>query len=177
MLARLLFYGMMLCVPLFVVDSFIASFDISPIVLLWTALGISVIGLTASLFRPINLHVAAQTIDVRASLKDRAVSGLEFVQRQTDEVLTALQLKDTSDRLQTLPAKEVVRYSIPRESKFAALVIAMGLAFSYIEIFAPVEAPATLDFSPQITAEAEFASCGPKAIGLCRNEKVQLAVS
>ncbi len=96
MLARLLFYGMMLCVPLFVVDSFIASFDISPIVLLWTALGISVIGLTASLFRPINLHVAAQTIDVRASLKDRAVSGLEFVQQQTDEVLTALQLSTST---------------------------------------------------------------------------------
>ena len=155
MLARLLFYGMMLCVPLFVLDSFFATFDISPIVLLWVALGISAIGLTASLFRPIDLHVAAQTIDVRASLKDRAVSGLEFVQRQTDEVLTALQLKDTSDRLQTLPAKEVVRYSIPRESKFAALVIAVGLAFSYIEFFAPVEAPATLDFSPQITAEAD----------------------
>ena len=155
MLARLLFYGMMLCVPLFVVDSFIVTFDISPIVLLWTTLGISAIGLTASLFRPIDLHIAAQTIDVRASLKDRAVSGLEFIQRQTDEVLTALQLKDTSDRLQTLPAKEVVRYSIPRETKFAALAIAMGLAFSYIEFFTPVEAPATLDFSPQIAAEAD----------------------
>ena len=155
MLARLLFCGMMLCVPLFIVDSFMASFDISPIVLLWVALGISAIGLIASLFRPINLQAAAQTIDVKAALKDRAGSGLEFIQRQTDEVLTALQLKDTSDRLEAVPAKEVVRYSIPRETKFAALVIVMALAFSYIEFFAPVEAPATLDFSPQIAAEAD----------------------
>lgn len=155
MLARLLFCGMMLCVPLFIVDSFMASFDISPIVLLWVALGISAIGLIASLIRPINLQAAAQTIDVKAALKDRAGSGLEFIQRQTDEVLTLLQLKDTSDRLEAVPAKEVVRYSIPRETKFAALVIVMALAFSYIEFFAPVEAPATLDFSPQIAAEAD----------------------
>ena len=155
MLARFLFYGMMLCVPLFVVDSFIASFDISPIVLLWVALGISAIGLIASLFRPINLQAAAQTIDDRASLKDRAGSGLEFIQRQTDEVLTALQLKDASDRLEKVPAKEVVSYSIPHETKYAALVIVMALAFSYIEFFTPAEAPATLDFSPQIAAEAD----------------------
>ena len=155
MLARFLFCGMMLCVPLFVVDSFIASFDISPIVLLWSALGISAIGLIASLFRPINLQAAARTIDVRASLKDRAVSGLEFIQHQTDEVLTGLQLKDTSDRMETVPAKEVVSYSIPRETKFAALVIVVGLAFSYIEFFTPAEAPATLNLSPQIAAEAD----------------------
>ena len=155
MLARFLFWGMILCVPLFVVDSFIASFDISPIVLLWVALGISAIGLIASLFRPIDLQSAAQTIDANASLKDRAGSGLEFIQRQTDEVLTALQLKDASDRLEKVPAKSVVSYSIPRETKYAALVIVMALAFSYIEFFNPAEAPATLDFSPQIAAEAD----------------------
>ena len=155
MLARFLFCGMILCVPLFVVDSFIATFDISPIVLIWVALGISTIGIIASLFRPINLQTAAQTIDAKASLKDRAASGLEFMQQQTDEVLTALQLKDASDRLEKVPASEVVSYSIPRETKFAALVIVMALAFSYIEFFTPAEAPATLDFSPQIAAEAD----------------------
>lgn len=155
MLARFLFYGMMLCVPLFVVDSFIASFNISPILLLWAALSISAIGLIASLFRPIDLQAAARTIDVRASLKDRAVSGLEFMQHQTDDVLTGLQLKDTSDRMETVPDKEVVSYSIPRETKFAALVIIVALAFSYIEFFTPAEAPATLNLSPQIAAEAD----------------------
>ena len=154
-LARFLCYGMLVCVPLFVVDSFIATFNISPLVLLWTLLGISAIALTASLLRPTNLHEAAQTIDVRASLKDRAVSGLEFIQRQTDEMLTALQLKDTSDRLQSVTAKEVVRYSVPRETKFIALIMAVGLAFSYIEFFNPPEAPATIDFSPQIAAETD----------------------
>ncbi len=154
-LARFLCYGVLVCVPLFVVDSFIATFDISPLVLLWAVLGISAIALTASVLCPINLHEAARTIDVRASLKDRAVSGLEFIQRQTDEMLTALQLKDTSDCLQSVAAKEVVRYSIPRETKFVALIMAVGLVFSYIEFFAPPEAPATIDFSPQIAAEAD----------------------
>ena len=152
-LARFLCYGLLVCVPLFIVDSFIATFDISPLILLWTALGLSAIALLVSLLRPINLHEAARTIDLKASLKDRAVSGLEFIQRQTDEMLTALQLKDTSDRLQSVPPKEVVRYSVPRETKFIALIMAVGLAFSFIEFFDPPEAPATVDFSPQIAAE------------------------
>ena len=154
-LARFLCYGLLICVPLFIVDSFIATFDISPFLLLWTALGLSAIALAVSLLRPINLHEAAQTIDVKASLKDRAVSGLEFIQRQTDEMLTALQLKDTSDRLQSVTAKQVVRYSVPRETKFVALIMVVGLAFSFIEFFDPPEAPATVDFSPQIAAETD----------------------
>ena len=154
-LARFLCYGLLVCVPLFMVDSFIATFDISPFLLLWTALGLSAIGLIVSLLRPINLHEAARTIDLKAALKDRAVSGLEFIQRQTDEMLTALQLKDTSDCLQSVPAKEVVRYSVPRETKFIALIMAVGLAFSFIEFFDPPEAPAIVDYSPQIAAETD----------------------
>ena len=154
-LARCLCYGLLICIPLFIVDSFIATFDISPFLLLWTALGLSAFALAVSLLRPINLHEAARTIDVKTSLKDRAVSGLEFIQRQTDEMLTTLQLKDTSDRLQSVPAKEIVRYSVPRETKFIALIMAVGLAFSFIEFFDPPEAPATIDYSPQIAAETD----------------------
>ena len=154
-LARFLCYGLLLCVPLFIIDSFNATLDISPLILLWSALGFSVIALIVSLLRPINLHEAARIIDVKASLKDRAVSGLEFIQRQTDEMLTALQLKDTSDRLQLVTAKEVVRYSVPRETKFIALIMAVGLTFSFIEFFDPPEAPATVDYSPQIAAETD----------------------
>ena len=154
-LARFLCYGLLVCMPLFIVDSFIATFDVSPFVLLWTVLGLSAIALIVSLLRPINLHEAARTIDLKAALKDRAVSGLEFIQRQTDEMLTALQLKDTSDRLQSVTAKEVVRYSVPRETKFIALIMAVGLAFSFIEFFDPPEAPAIVDYSPQIAAETD----------------------
>ena len=154
-LAGCLCYGLLICIPLFIVDSFIATFDISPFLLLWTALGLSAFALAVSLLRPINLHEAARTIDVKTSLKDRAVSGLEFIQRQTDEMLTTLQLKDTSDRLQSVPAKEIVRYSVPRETKFIALIMAVGLAFSFIEFFDPPEAPATIDYSPQIAAETD----------------------
>ncbi len=155
-LARFLCYGMLICVPLFAADSFVATFDISPLVLLWTGLGLSSIALIVSLLRPINLHEAARTIDVKAALKDRVVSGLEFIQRQTHEMLTALQLKDTSDRLQSVTAKEVVRYSIPGEIKFLVLILVVGLAFSFIEFFDPPEAPATVDFSPQIFAETDY---------------------
>ncbi len=154
-LAKVLCYGALVCALLFVVDSFIATLDVSPFILLWTVLGLSVIALAVSLLRPINLHEAARTIDRKAALKDRAVSGLEFIQRQTGEVLTALQLKDASDRLQLVAAKQVVRYSVPRETKFIVLIIAVGLAFSYIEFFDPPEAPATVDFSPQIAAETD----------------------
>ena len=154
-LAKFLCYGTLICVLLFVVDSFITTLDISPFVLLWTVLGLSAIALIVSLLRPINLHEAARTIDLKASLKDRAVSGLEFIQRQTSEMLTTLQLKDTSDRLQSVTAKQVVRYSVPRETKFIALILVVGLAFSYIEFFDPPEAPATVDFSPQIAAETD----------------------
>ena len=154
-LATFLCYGLLVCVPLFIIDSFIATFDISPLILLWSALGLSAVGLIVSLLRPINLHEAARTIDLKVSLKDRAVSGLEFIQRQTDEMLTALQLKDTSDRLQSVTAKEVVRYSVPRETKFIALITVVALAFSFIEFFDPPEAPATIDFSPQIAAETD----------------------
>ena len=134
-LARFLCYGLLVCVLLFVVDSFIVTFDISPLVLLWTVLGLSVIALIVSLLRPTNLHEAARTIDLKASLKDRAVSGLEFIQRQTDEMLTALQLKDTSDRLQSVTAKQVVRYAVPRETKFIALIVAVGLGVLLHRIF------------------------------------------
>ena len=154
-LARFLCYGLLICVPLFIVDSFIATFDISPVLLVWMTLGLSAIALAVNLLRPINLHEAARTIDIKASLKDRAVSGLEFIQRQTDEMLTTLQLKDTSDRLQSVTAKEVVCYSVPRETKFIALIMAVGLTFSFIEVFDSSEAPATVDFSPQIAAETD----------------------
>ncbi len=154
-LARFLCYGLLVCVPLFIIDSFIATFDISPLILLWSVLGLSAIALAMVLLRPINLHEAARTIDLKASLKDRAVSGLEFIQHQTDEMLTTLQLKDTSDRLQSVTAKEVVRYSVPRETKFIALITVVALAFSFIEFFDPPEAPATIDFSPQIAAETD----------------------
>ena len=154
-LAAFLCYGLLVCVPLFIIDSFIVTFDISPLILLWSALGLATIGLIVSLLCPINLHEAARTIDLKASLKDRAVSGLEFIQRQTDEMLTTLQLKDTSDRLQSVTAKEVARYSVPRETKFIALITVVALAFSFIEFFDPPEAPATIDFSPQIAAETD----------------------
>ena len=122
---------------------------------LWIALGIAVAALVFRLFRPVSLQEAARTIDADASLKDRVISGLEQIQRRTDETLTALQLQDTTKRLQAVPVNKVARYSVPRETKFIALVAIFLVAFSFVEFFAPSATSTEIDFSPQIAAEAD----------------------
>ncbi len=153
-LAQLLFYGGLACVPVLLIDS-LTAFNMPRFVLLWVALGIALIALVVRLVRPVSLYEAARSIDMGASLKDRVVSGLEQIQHKSDETLTALQLQDTSDKLQTVPAVQVARYTVPRETKFVALIAAFLLAFSFIEFFAPTATSTEIDFSPQIAAEAE----------------------
>ena len=153
-LATFLFYGFLACVPLVIVDS-VTSFNIPPHVFLWVALGIAVAALVFRLFQPVSLNEAAQTIDTDASLKDRVISGLEQIQRQTNETLTALQLQDTTKRLQAVPMNQVARYTMPRETKFIALVAVFLVAFSFVEFFTPSATSTEIDFSPQIAAEAD----------------------
>ena len=152
--ATFLFYGFLAFVPLVIIDS-VTSFNIPPLVFLWVALGIAVAALVFRLFRPVSLQEAARTIDADASLKDRVISGLEQIQRRTDETLTALQLQDTTKRLQAVPVNKVARYSVPRETKFIALVAIFLVAFSFVEFFAPSATSTEIDFSPQIAAEAD----------------------
>lgn len=154
-LATFLLFGLLICVPVVVVDSIITSFNLPPLVFLWVACGISVIALVARLIRPINLYDAARAIDIDASLKDRVVSGLEQIQRKSEETLTALQLQDTSKKLQAIPIKQVARYKFPRETKFAVIVAVFVVAFSFIEFFPPPETSAEIDVSPEIAAHAD----------------------
>ena len=152
--ATFLFYGFLACVPLVIVDS-VTSFNIPPLVFLWVVLGIAIGALGFRLLRPVSLHDAARAIDTDASLKDRVISGLEQIQQGTDETLTALQLQDTSNRLQAVPMNKVARYTVPRETKFIALVAIFLVGFSFVEFFAPPATSTEIDFSPQIAAEAE----------------------
>lgn len=152
--ATFLFYGFLACVPLVIVDS-VTSFNIPPLVFLWVALGIAIGALGLRLLRPVSLHEAARVIDTDASLKDRVISGLEQIQHRTDETLTALQLQDTSNRLQAVPMNKVARYTVPRETKFIVLVAIFLVGFSFVEFFAPSATSTEIDFSPQIAAEAE----------------------
>ncbi|MCE2401940.1 hypothetical protein J4G08_13765 [Candidatus Poribacteria bacterium] len=154
-LATFLFFGLLVCVPVVIVDSVVTSFNIPPLVFLLVACGVAVITLIVRLIRPVNLHEAARAIDIDASLKDRVVSGLEQIQRNTNETLTALQLQDTSKRLQAIPIKQVARYTVPRETKFIAIVAIFLITFSFIEFFAPPATSTEIDFSPQIAAEAD----------------------
>lgn len=153
-LALFLFYGLLVCVPVVIVDSFVTSFNISPLVFLYVACGIAAIALVVCLMRPVNLYEAARAIDIDASLKDRVVSGLEQIERKTDETLTALQLQDTSKRLETIPLKQVARYTVPRQTKFIAIIAIFLITFSFVEFFSPPAASTEIDFSPQIAAEA-----------------------
>ena len=152
--ATFLFYGFLVCVPFVIVDS-VTAFNIPPLAFLWVALGIAVAALVFRLLRPVSLQEAAHAIDTDASLKDRVISGLEQIQRRTGETLTALQLQDTTKKLQAVPVKQVARYTVPRETKFIALVAIFLVGFSFVEFFAPTATSTEIDFSPQIAAEAD----------------------
>ena len=154
-LAILLLYGFIVCVPVVIVDSLVTSFNIPPLTFLWVACGIAAVAFIVRLVRPINLLEAARAIDVDASLKDRVVSGLEQIERKTNETLTALQLQDTSKRLQAIPIKQVAKYKVPRETFFVALVAIFLVGFSYVEFFQPPTTAAEIDYSAEIAAEAD----------------------
>lgn len=154
-LAMFLLYGLLVCVPAVIVDSVVTSFNIPPLVFLGIAGGIAVIALVVRLIRPVNLQEAARAIDIDASLKDRVVSGLEQIQRKTNETLTTLQLQDTSKRLAAVPIKKVARYTVPRETKFIVIVAIFLITFSFVEFFAPPATSTEIDFSPEIAAQAD----------------------
>ena len=156
-LATCLFYGFLVCVPFVIADS-VTSFNIPPLVFLWVALGSAAAAFVFRLLRPVSLQEAARTIDTDASLKDRVISGLEQIQHRTDETLTALQLQDTTERLQAVPVKQVARYRVAAETKFIALVAVFLVGFSFVGIFRTVRSLTEIDFSPQIAAEADTAS-------------------
>ena len=154
-LAIFLLYGLIVCVPAVIVDSLATSFNIPPLTFLWVAGGIAVVAFIVRLVRPINLLEAARAIDVDASLKDRVVSGLEQIEQKTVETLTALQLQDTSKRLQAIPIKQVAKYKVPRETFFIALVAIFLVGFTYVEFFEQPTTAAEVDYSAEIAAEAD----------------------
>ncbi len=154
-LAKFLLIGLLVCVPVVIVDSLVASFNILPFVYACVACGIALAAFVACLMRPVDIYEAARAIDVDASLKDRVVSGLEQIEHKSNETLSALQLQDTSDRLQSIPLKQVARYKVPRETKYVALVAIFVVVFSFVEFFAPPATSTEIDYSPQIAAEAD----------------------
>lgn len=154
-LAKFLLIGLLVCAPIVIVDSLISSFNLSPYIFACVAAGIAAVAFIVCLIRPVDLHEAARAIDVDGSLKDRVVSGLEQIERKSNETLTELQLQDTTNRLQTIPLNQVAKYTVPRETKYAALVAIFVVAFSFIEFFAPPATSTEIDYSPQIAAEAD----------------------
>ena len=159
-LIQILFYSLLICVPLFIIDS-LTEFNVAPLVLLWLILCVSGIALVLSALRPVSLHEAARTIDKVGTLKDRVVSALEFIQQppvesrfpRRDEPLTELQIKDTLNHLQ--PPKQVARYSIPRRTALCALMMAVLLTLSFVEFFGPSVTSDEIDYSLQIAEETE----------------------
>ncbi len=154
-LAEFLLIGLLVCVPVVIVDSLISSYNIPSFVYACVACGIALAAFVVRLICPVDLHEAARAIDIDASLKDRVVSGLEQIEHKSNETLSALQLQDTSNRLQAIPLKQVAKYTVPRETKYVALVAIFVAAFSFVEFFAPPATSTEIDYSPQIAAEAD----------------------
>ncbi len=154
-LAKFLLIGLLVCAPVVIVDSLITSFNIPPYAFACVAAGIALVSYIVRLIRPVDLHEAARAIDIDGSLKDRVVSGLEQIEHKSNETLSELQLKDTTARLQAIPLKQVARYTVPRETKYVALVAIFVVAFSFVEFFAPPATSTEIDYSPQIAAEAD----------------------
>ena len=154
-LAKFLLIGLLVCTPVVIVDSLITSFNIPPYAFACVAVGIALVSYIVRLIRPVDLHEAARVIDIDGSLKDRVVSGLEQIEHKSNETLSELQLKDTTERLQAIPLKQVARYTVPRETKYVALVAVFVVAFSFVEFFAPPATSTEIDYSPQIAAEAD----------------------
>lgn len=151
---RWLFYGLLICIPPFLIDS-LTSFNLPPVIPLWLGIGTTLAVLTVSLIRPIDLYETARRIDEVASLKDRTVSALEFIRRCPDEALTEMQIRDTFNHLRQIPDKAIIRFSIPREFILFPLAIGLVAAFSYIEFSSPKAELRELDYSSVIAAETE----------------------
>jgi len=153
-LARWLFYGLLICIPPFLIDS-LTSFDLSPLIPLWLGIGITSAVLTVSLVRPIGLYEAARRIDEAASLKDRTISALEFIRRPADDALTELQIRDTFNHLRRIPNEWIIRRSVPREAILCVLVVALLILLSCVEFLSPQADSTEIDYSPLIAAETQ----------------------
>jgi len=152
-MSKLLLMLLALCLPVFIVDS-VTSFNLS---LLWLPLIVSsglTLGILIGGFRRISLLHAARHIDMMAALKDRAVSALEFITRGPKNVMTALQIENTFGKLEGMPPRQVVRFSLPREAKYCVILAIALIALSQAEFFAPEAESGEIDTTPQITVEA-----------------------
>jgi hypothetical protein len=153
MATKLLLLSLAVCLPPFILDS-LTGFDLPPS----TPLLISLFGLTLGVLlgglRKVPLLHAARRIDVRANLKDRTVSALEFITRGPKEPLTELQIKDTFRNLRDISPKRIAPFSMPREVKFCVILAAMLLVLSHVELFRPEAESVEVDTTPQITVEA-----------------------
>ena len=152
-MSKLLLVLLGLSVPVFIVDS-LTGFELSP---LWLFLIVSaglILGLLVGGLRRISMIYAAHHIDMMAALKDRTVSALEFITRGPKNVMTALQIENTFERLKTVSPKQIVRYSLPREVKYCVILAIALIVLSQAEFFAPEAESGEIDTTPQITVEA-----------------------
>ncbi|MEQ1903332.1 MAG: hypothetical protein ABL888_04030 [Pirellulaceae bacterium] len=63
---------------------------------------------------PTSWQSVARLVDSACGLKDRSVSALDFSRRPKLDELQTLQIQDTIQHLDTIDAKQVVRWTIPR---------------------------------------------------------------
>jgi tetratricopeptide (TPR) repeat protein len=131
----------------------------------WATVGIvlagPLFGAAVGFFRRRAWHDAAAAVDARYALKDRTVTALEFLARPANDGFHDLQVSEALSRLQTVDARKVVPFALPRWTRWACLSAVAAVAllawpFSPQELNANVERPPGIaDAAAAIAQEIE----------------------
>ncbi len=108
------------------------GWSIAPPLYAATALVGPAIGLGLGLLVRRNWRAAAVAVDRHYQLKDRALTALEFLRKETASPVHRLQLDEAVERLSTVDARQVVPFAAPRPLTYAVGVLAASLAVLFL---------------------------------------------
>ena len=113
------------------------------------------IGLIAGLLWRRPLHAAALAVDGCYQLKDRAVTALEFVEREAATPLKQLQVSDAASHLQQVDPRRVVPFRLPRAFPYAVASLAVAVTLLFWPLAAPQAQAKPLGPLPGVVMAAE----------------------
>jgi hypothetical protein len=133
-----------------------ASAWLSPaaLVLAYLAAG-PVLGALAGLCWRLGWHPAAAAVDLHYSLKDRAVTALDFARRPEHTDLQTLQIGDAVEHLRRVEPRAVVPVRAPRLLALAGLAAGVALVLGLWPVGTPQADAGPPEPLPQVVAEAE----------------------
>jgi hypothetical protein len=114
-----------------------------------------VVGLIAGLVWRRHLHAAAIAVDWHYRLKDRAVTALEFVEREAASPLKELQVGDAAAHLKQVDPRSVVPFRLPRAFPYAVGTLAVAVTLLFWPLNAPEAQAKPLGPLPGVVMAAE----------------------